>query len=196
MRFPEMTSSSSLRAAAGAAILALPLLAAGCSTIEGATGGAGSTLSNLVKYGSTTEPPVQRPAGDQEAAYCPQVLVIDGRSAIRHGENQISISNIARECTERPDGSVVVKVGIEGLALLGRGGGGGRFNVPVVFRITQGDKVIVTRTRQAAVSVGGGETQASFVTVEGGMVVPPKSGGYDIEVGLGGASGARASRRR
>ncbi|HMO31085.1 hypothetical protein [Enterovirga sp.] len=180
------------RAAAGAA-LALALLAGGCGMTEGggAASSGGSTLANLIKYGSTTEPPIQRAAGDVEAAYCPQVLVISGRSAVRHGSAQVSISQIARECVERPDGSVVVKVGIEGLALLGPGGGGGRFDVPVVFQITQGDRVIVNRTRRAAVAIGGGAAQGSFTVIEGGMVVPAKSGAFDIQVGLGGGGPAR-----
>lgn len=195
MRFPDMTSHDSLRGVARAAVLAALLFAGGCSVVENATGGTGSTLSNLVKYGSTTEPAIQRPAGDVEASNCPQVLVTPGRSSIRHANSQVSISNIARECVERPDGSIVVKVGIEGLALLGPSGGSGRFNVPVVFLIKQDERVIVTRTRHAAVSIGGGEAQASFMTVEGGMVVPAKSGTFDIEVGLGGGSAGRASRR-
>jgi len=195
MRFPDTTPAILSRGLSRAAVLAALLCTGGCGAVESVTGGSGSTLNNLIKYGSTTEPPVQRPAGEVEASYCPQVQVIPGRAAIQHGGGQVSISNIARECIERPDGSVVVKVGIEGLALVGPKGGGGRFNVPVVFRLTQDEKVLVTRTRQASVSVGGGEAQASFVTVEGGMVVPARSGTFDIEVGLGGAAGGRSSRR-
>lgn len=190
MRCPDPISFR--RPAAAGAALVLALLAGGCGMTEGGGGSSGgSTLTNLIKYGSTTEPPIQRAAGDVEAAYCPQVLVISGHSAVRHGSGQVSISQIARECIERPDGSVVVKVGIEGLALLGPGGGGGRFDVPVVFRITQGDKVVVNRTRRAAVAIGSGGAQGSFTVIEGGMVVPPKSGPFDIEVGLGGGGPAR-----
>ena len=180
-----------------ATVLLLPLLAGACSTLEGVSGGSssgGSTLGNLVKYGSTTEPPIRNPTGVVEATDCPQVLVIDGRSAIRQGSGQLSISNLARECMERPDGSVVVKVGVEGLALAGAGGGLGRGSVPVVFQIRQGDKVILTRTRSAPISAAAGDSQGTFVAVEGGMVVPAKSGTFDIEVGLGGGSG-RARRR-
>lgn len=193
MRCPDM-SRFSMRPAV---ILLLPLLAGACSTLEGgSTSGGGSTLGNLLKYGSTTEPPIQSTTGLVEATDCPQVLVIDGRSAVRQGSGQVSISNIARECMERPDGSVVVKVGVEGLALAGSGGGGvGRGSVPVVFQIRQGDKVILTRTRSAPISAPAGDTQGTFVAIEGGMVVPAKSGLFDIEVGLGGGSG-RAARRR
>lgn len=191
MRFPDMNLHGSARAAS---LLALALLAGGCSVMESGSGTGGSTMGNLLKYGSTTEPPI-RQQGDIEAADCPTVGVLDGRAAIRQGSSQISISNIARECTERPDGTILVKVGIEGLALLGSGGGAGRFNVPVVFQIRQGDKVTVSRVRQAAVAMPAGDSQGTFMVVEGGMAVSPRSGPFDIEVGLGGGSG-RAARRR
>ena len=197
MRSPDMRTSRLACDATRIAALALPLLAAGCSTFEsGSASSGGSTLGNLIKYGSTTEPPIRQQAGDAEAADCPQVLVSTGRAAIRSGSSQVSISNVARECIERPDGSVVVKVGVEGLALQGAGGGGvARGSVPVVFQIRQGDKVVVTRTRSAPVSAAAGDSQGTFVAVEGGMVVPAKSGTFDIEVGLGGGGG-RASRGR
>jgi hypothetical protein len=161
----------------------------------GASSGGGSTLGNLLKYGSTTEPPI-RGAGDVEAADCPSVLVMSGRSAIKHGSGQVSISDLARECTERPDGSIVVKVGVQGLSLAGAGGGGvGHGSVPVVIQLRQGDKVIATRTRSAQVTGQPGDSQGTFTVVEGGMVVPPKSGDFDIEVGLGGGGGGRRARR-
>ena len=152
-------------------------------------------MGNLLKYGSTTEPPIRRQRATSKRLGCPTVGVLEGRAAIRQGSSQISISNIARECTERPDGTILVKVGIEGLALLGGGGGGARSSVPVVFQIRQGDKVTVSRVRQASVSIPAGDSQGTFMLVESGMAVPAGSGAFDIEVGLGGGSG-RAARRR
>ena len=137
-------------------VCAVTLAAAGCSVVEGGGGrSGGSTFSNLLNYGSTTEPPIQR-QGDVEASSCPAVLVLDGRAAMKQGGAQVSISNLARECIEKPDGTIVVKVGVEGLALLGSGGGGGRFSVPVVFQIRQGERVVVNRTRQAPVAIAPG----------------------------------------
>ena len=191
MRFPEMTVPDAARAAC---VLTLVLVAGGCSVMDSGAGTGGSTMGNLLKYGSTTQPPI-RQQSDIEAADCPTVGVLNGRAAIKQGASQVSISNIARECTERPDGTILVKVGIEGLALLGSGGGAGRFNVPVVFQIRQGDKVTVNRVRQASVAIPAGDSQGTFMLVESGMVVPARSGAFDIEVGLGGGSG-RAARRR
>lgn len=174
--------------------LSLALVVSGCSSSGGGGSSAGSTVGNLLKYGSTTEPPI-RQQGDIEAANCPQVIVMSGRANIQQGSGQVSISEVARECLERPDGSIVVKVGVQGLVLQGAGGGAvGRSSVPVVFQIRQGDKVVATRTRAAGVSAAAGDSQGTFTAVEGGMVVAARSGSFDIEVGLGG--GGRASRGR
>ena len=199
MHCPATTSRGLIRIAPTA--LLVGLLGA-CSAFDGgapsagASSGRGSTLGNLFKYGSTTEPPI-RQAGNVEAADCPAVLVISGRSAIKHGSGQVSISDLARECVQRPDGSIVVKVGVQGLSLAGPGGGGvGHGSVPVVFQIRPGDKVIATRTRSAAITAQAGDSQGTFTAIEDGMVVPAKSGEFDIEVGLGGGGGGGRRARR
>lgn len=172
-------------------------LLAGCSTFEdgGAAGGGTSTLRNILRYGTASEPPVAQAAGPQEALDCPAVLVIEGRSAIRQGSNQVSISNVARECIERQGGSVAVKVGVEGRALLGPGASTGRFDVPVAFVIRRGDQVIASRVKRVSVAIAAGQTQAPFVVVESDMIVPAGTGEYDIEVGLGGAAPAVSAAR-
>ncbi len=167
-----------------------------CSS-SGSGDGAGSTLGNLFRYGSTTEPPVAgKPA--VEAAECPGVLVTDGRAAIRTGSNQVSIANVARECVEREGGAIAVKVGVEGRALLGPGGSTARFDVPVSFVLKRGDRILASRVRRISVAIPPGEVQASFIAVEGDLIVPPGTGEYDIEVGLGGSApaGKPASRKR
>lgn len=172
----------------------------GCSTFEEAgagIGGGSSALRNILRYGTAVEPPLAQ-AAPAEAADCPPVGVIEGRSAIRQGSSQVSVSNVARECIERQGGSVAVKVGVEGRALLGPGSSTGRFDVPVVFVIRRGDQVITSRTRRVSVAIPAGQTQAPFVAIEGDMIVPAGTGEYDIEVGLGGGApaGSPAPRRR
>ncbi|WP_133769505.1 hypothetical protein [Enterovirga rhinocerotis] len=169
---------------AGAVVLALA--AGACGVVEGA----GSALGGLTGAGSAATQPASG-EGPVPSSYCPQVLVSDGRSSISHGGSQVSISNIARECLERDDRSILVRVGVEGLALLGPSGGSGRFSVPVTFRIVRGDSVVATRVQNASVVIPAGQAQAMFQVVEGGLVVPPRTGEFDIEVGLGGGGGAR-----
>jgi hypothetical protein len=67
--------------------------------------------------------------------------------------------------------------------------------------IKRGERVFTSRTQRVSVSVPAGDTQASFVTVQDGLVVPPNAGEYEIDVGLIGGSGAgekpeRPARRK
>ncbi len=185
---------------------------AGCSSTS--SEGGGGTLRNLLMFsgtpvppfGGTTVPPAAASAGIE--AYCPPVGVIDGGAALqayagRTGDpnalrNQISLANFARECTGRADGAILVKVGVEGRALLGPGAAsGGRFEAPVRIVIKRGDRVVATRFRRVPVTIPAGDTQGSFVMVEEDLVVPPGTGEYEIEVGLGGSGAAeRPARRR
>lgn len=177
------------------ALCLLPaLLALGaCSSTSDSGGGTGATLRNYMLYGAATPPPVVA-GGPVDAQECPAVAVIPGRSAIRNGDSeglrsQVSIANLARECVEGPNGSIVVKVGLEGRALLGpAGGSSAKFDVPVTVLVRRGDTVYASRTQRVAVSIPPGQGQANFMIVQGDLVVPPGSGEYDIEVGLGGGN--------
>jgi hypothetical protein len=170
---------------------------AGCSTSgEGSLG-----VGEMLLTGGATRPPPQRVA--VEDVYCPTVDIMDGGSAIqvyaggRAGDasalrSQVSISNLARECLGQPDGSTLVKVGVEGRALLGVGGGAGRFNVPVQIVVKGGSGIIANRSRQMSVAIPSGDTQASFTVVENGIVVPAAhANSFEIEVGLGGRAAGR-----
>jgi len=168
--------------------------------------GPGSTLRNLVGLGGATETTAAA-AEDDLDIYCPPVGVIDGGAALqayagRTGDpnalrNQISLSNFARECVGRADGTTLVKVGVEGRALLGpAASAGGRFEAPLRVVVKSGDRVIATRFRRVPITIPAGDTQGSFTVVEEGLVVPPGSGEFEIEVGLGGAAPGRSTGRR
>jgi hypothetical protein len=137
-----------------------------------------------------------------EDAYCPRVGVPEGGGVIQASSggasgvrSQISLGQIARECLGQSDGSTLVKVGVQGRAILGPGGGAGRYDVPVRVVVKQGDRIIASRVQRAAVQIPPGDTQASFVIVEDRIVVPPSAAqDFEIEVGLGGAPAG--SRRR
>jgi hypothetical protein len=66
----------------------------------------------------------------------------------------------------------------------------------VRFVIKQGDTVLANRARRAAIALSPGELQGSFTIVEDGLVVPPKTGEFDIEVGLGGSGAAERPARK
>lgn len=167
--------------------------------------GVGDALRNLMRYGSLTEPPAAPPTA-VEMADCPRVDVVEGGAALQSFaggrpspdalRSQLTISNVARECIRQPDGSVVVKVGVEGRALIGPAGSAGRFDAPLRIVVKRGDQVFANRLRRVPITVPQGEAHASFVTVEEGIVVPPGTGDFDIEVGLGGAGEKPAKAQR
>ena len=144
---------------------------------------------------SVTEPPIAERA-PEEAPDCPAVLVADGRAALKSGTSQVSVANVARECIERPNGAIAVKVGVEGRALLGPGSGSARFDVPVTIVLKRGETVLASRVKRVAVSIPPGQAHASFVVVEGDLIVPPGTGEFDIQVGLGGSAPAARPRGR
>lgn len=178
----------------------LGALAAGAAQAE-----EGNILSNLFKYGGTTVPPSQ--PKDVEAPYCPTVDVPEGGAALqtfagRIGDpsairTQVTLGRLARECTRRQDGSLTVKVGIEGRVLLGPAGKPGRFDVPVTISIKSNEATVVSRSRKVSAVVPAGEAQGFFTLVEDEIPVPAaKSGDYEIFVGLGGGGPAKSAARR
>jgi hypothetical protein len=179
------------------AVLGVSALA-GCAT----SGEGGTGLGEMLLTGGFSAAPAQVQTPDDEV-YCPPVTVADGGSAIqaystgRAGDasalrSQVAIGQLARECHGQPDGSTVVKVGVEARALLGLGGSPGRYDVPVQVVVKDGSNVIANRTRRATAVIPAGGTQTSVTVVEDGIVVPPASANsFEIEVALGGRGGRR-----
>ncbi|WP_414475046.1 hypothetical protein [Microvirga sp. M2] len=176
-----------LGAKAGVALAVL-----GVSTLAGCTSsgeGGGMGIGEMLLTGGASLAPVQAKALDD--VYCPPVTVFEGGSTIRSGDSssprsQIAIANLARECVGQPDGSTLVKVGVEARALLGSGGSAGRYNVPVQFVVKDGSTVIANRSRSGVATIPAGSTQASVTVVEDNIVVPAALvNTFEIEVGLG-----------
>ncbi|MCB8820339.1 type 2 periplasmic-binding domain-containing protein [Microvirga rosea] len=194
-------SGSNAKARLALAALGLSALA-GCG---GAPGEGGSSLGNMVLFAGPTVPPAQKKV--TEDVYCPSIDIMEGGSAIqafaggRVGDtgglrSQIAINNLARECSGQPDGSTVVKVGVEGRALLGSGGAPGRYDVPVQIVVKRGDTIIANRSKRTSVTIPAGDTQANFAIIEEGIVVPAaEANTFEIEVGLGGGHAAPRRKR-
>lgn len=165
-------------------IAGMALAVAGCSS-SSSTPSSGSKLSNLFFFNKTEAPEVAKPS--TEAAYCPAVDVFEGGAHAQSARRQFTLTDFARECELRPDGSVLVKVGVEGRVLLSAGNGG-RYTAPLRFRIVAPDNsVLMQKSQTASVALGGGETSGSFALVQEGLVVPAAyAENFDIQVGLGG----------
>lgn len=188
---------------------ALAALLAGCSSTSGgsssasAGSGGGNVFTNLLFYGGTTVPPeAPEPVDTIE---CPAIEITEGGSALRLGgaeatsvRHQITIGQTARECQPLPSGAYSLKIGVEGRVLLGPAGSPGRVDAPVRIRVTRGDTVIADRAQRVPVTIGGNETQGTFVVIEQGIVVQPGPGAVKITIGLetGGRAPARQTRRR
>lgn len=165
--------------------LALTMVA--CTTDDGS-----NTASNLFFFNKTEAPEVAQ--GATEAIYCPRVNVFEGGAHMPvGGGGQATIADLARECHVREDGSVLVKVGVSGRVV--SGGTGGRYSVPVQFRIKAGDTIVNQRALTATAAPSAETPTATFAVVQEGLVVPAAYiQSFGIEVGLGnGRTRARAA---
>jgi hypothetical protein len=121
---------------------------------------------------------------------CPPIEIRDGGTNFRQGDAkavkvQFSIKNVARECATAGD-SVVLKVGIEGLAIIGTAGKPGPASAPITIVVTRGDKTVATRAVTAKVMIPADEEQAQFRLIEDGIKVPPGLGDAAVTVGFKG----------
>jgi hypothetical protein len=177
-----MNAGLSAKAAWALALLGLTALT-GC----GAPGEGG--MGDMLLLAGTTVPPAR--SQEIEDVYCPQIDVLEGGSTLRTGGGQIVLGQMARECVGQPDGTTLVRIGVEGRALLTAGGGGGRYAAPVRIVVKRGSTVFANRSRSVAVAIPAGDTHGSFSIVEENIVIPAASvNDFEIEVGLG-AGGRR-----
>lgn len=161
----------------------------------------GSSLSEFFRNGSSTVP---IPAAQVDDDFdCPSVEILDGGAAMRQVggsdvRNQISLGEVARECSVQPGGQVAIKVGVEGRVLLGPSGSTGTFTAPVRVLVKRGDKVLVSRLQRATATVPSGDTQARFVVIEDNMIVPRQGEELSIFVGLdpSGRAGETSRKRK
>ncbi len=192
-------------------LIALAAILAGCGggLLPGSgpvspTGDTGSALGNLVRYGTTTLPPVLKEA--EEEIDCPPVLISPGGAALRIGaggssegvRSQITVTDVARECV-RSGAVILVRVGAEGRVLVGPSGSAGPLGATLRIEVRRGDAVLASRSARVGASIPAGEAQAPWTHVEQGISVPVATlmagGDTDIFVTLGGAP-VQASRRR
>ncbi|HEV2553912.1 MAG TPA: hypothetical protein VGV17_09155 [Bosea sp. (in: a-proteobacteria)] len=192
-------------------LLAVPFLClglAGCGSSGSSSGqpSAMQTFGNVVMFQSTTPPPADQLPKDEEdeRLICPEVIIADGGAAVRaqSGQDsgslrhQISILNVARECTPTGNGGFRLKVGVEGRVLLGPAGGPGNYGATLTTLVTRGTTQLARRTARVGGTVGAGQGGTDFSHVEDGIVVPAGRGEVEIIVGLGGGSATPARSRR
>uniref|UniRef100_A0A9E7ZX35 Lipoprotein n=1 Tax=Bosea sp. NBC_00436 TaxID=2969620 RepID=A0A9E7ZX35_9HYPH len=188
--------------------LALPLIClglAGCNSSSSSS--AGNSALNVFMFQSTKPPPAdQLPKDDDQndQLVCPEVIISDGGAAIRaqSGQDssglryQVSITNVARECTGTGKGTFRLKVGVEGRVLLGMAGSSGTYGATLTTTVMRGTTVLAKRSAHVGATVPSGQGGADFTYVEDGIMVPAGSGDVDIFVSLGGGGAAAPARKR
>jgi hypothetical protein len=182
----------------------------GCALALSACGGprsdgAGQSAINLVMFQSTRPPEVTNPLPKNEETdfECPAVAIRDGGAALRVGgatadslRSQISINNVARECSVSGGNGFILKIGVDGRVLAGPAGGSGSMQATLRTIVRRGTTVVAQRASRVGASIPQGEGGANFTHIEDGIVVPAGSGDVDIEIGLDGAGAASGTRRR
>ena len=144
-------------------------------------------------FGQAAKPapePVAIEAAAPVEMECPKVDIREGGTNYRQSADkavkvQFTIRNVARECATVGD-STVMKIGIEGIALLGAAGKPGPTSAPLTILVTRGDKTIVTRASSAKANIPADEEQSLFRVIEDGIKIPPGQGDVTVSVGFKG----------
>lgn len=185
------------------ACLAASLLA-GCSGSE--TSGVGATFGNLLAFNSANAPaPVAATPEAPRNLVCPGIEVKEGGAALRvyaggqesrNVRHQFALGELAREC--RVVGNqLVLKVGVEGKALLGPAGSPASFTIPVTIAVLRdgSDKAVAMRNYRANAAIPQGQSVSSFTIVSEDIAVPFISEAanvdYSIVVSIDGAGARR-----
>jgi len=151
--------------------------------------GCSSASSVIAPYETTgTIPAVSQPGSKTPSAAevdCPGVDIRPGTSTLNIAVKpdqatagdlryQLSIGQTARECRVQ-DGSMSIKVGVQGRILLGPFGAPGSVDVPLRYAVVREGpepKLIVTRFKRIEATIAAGQTRAQFVDIEQGLSFP------------------------
>jgi hypothetical protein len=165
----------------------------------------GSSLANIMRFGTASPPPVPPPV--EEELECPPVSIAPGGAALRIGaggssegvRSQITVTDVVRECARAADGGVIVKVGAEGRVLVGPAGSAGALGATLRIEVRHADKILSSRNARVGATVPSGQAQASWVHVEQGIVIPGavmRAGGdVDVFVTLNPPGAGQTARR-
>jgi hypothetical protein len=127
---------------------------------------------------------------------CPVIVLEDGAQMIRSPANadaasvhhQLSIKSVARECIVESD-HLLIKVGVEGDAMLGPVGSPGAYGgaVRVALRRTKDDSILASRNYRVNAAIPTGATRTDFRFLADPISAPPSAkpqDDYEIVVGF------------
>jgi hypothetical protein len=174
---------------AGALIAAA--VVSGCSSASSVVDSYETTPSwgaRISSFFSGAKPGVSQPASRMASApdvECPGVDIRAGAStlniAVRSDQAtagdlryQLSFGQTARECRVQ-DGTMTIKVGVQGRVILGPFGTPGSVDVPLRYAIVREGpepKVIATKFKRTGATIAAGQTHVQFVDIEEGLSFP------------------------
>lgn len=150
------------------------------------------------------KPETQLPPG--ATADCPVIVAEDGAQMLRTPagaeaasvHHQVSIKDIARECIVEGD-HVIVRVGVEGDAMLGPVGAPGSYGgtIRIALRQTRDDAIIASKNYRVNATIPAGAARADFRLLADPISAPPSPKAqedYEILVGFTGAAADAAER--
>jgi hypothetical protein len=206
-------------ARAYATLCGLLALLAGCSgagTSNPDTSASPAPRPSIVDFFSgASQKGAQTVAGAQPDFNCPPIEIRRGASTLTIGPDgdqksamsvkyQVSFTRLARECAVA-DGNMVMRVGVEGRAVVGPLGGPGHVDVPMRFAVVQevpgGMRAIATKFILIPVDLQPGQGNVPFTRIEDGLTFPipaPPSqlDNYIVYVGFDPASAEAQARTR
>jgi hypothetical protein len=173
-----------------AALIAVAVVS-GCSSASSVIDSYETTPSwgaRITSFFSGAKPGVSQPASRTASApdvECPGVDVRAGAStmniAMRPDQAtagdlryQLSFGQTARECRVQ-DGTMTIKVGVQGRVILGPFGTPGSVDIPLRYAVVREGpepKAIATRFKRAGATIGAGQTHVQFVDIEEGLSFP------------------------
>jgi len=201
---PVVRRSQTGNSVVSAVVLALGLVAGGCSAdLLGSSqpsGASGSSSSfkdrmNALFFGSPAKTGADQPGGKETAANtpgdvdCPGIDIRSGASTYSLGAQgadatpttlryQAGIARTARECAVL-GATMTIKVGVQGRVILGPAGGPGQIDVPMRLALVQEGpepKTVWTKFYRVPVTIPAGQTNVPFVQIEEDMTFPmPKA---------------------
>jgi hypothetical protein len=190
-----------------AALVASAALLSGCSSASSVIEPYETTPSwgtRISSFFSGATPGVSQPASRTPSApevECPGVDIRPGAStlniAVRPDQAtagdlryQLSFGQTARECRVQ-DGTMSIKVGVQGRIILGPFGAPGSVDVPLRYAVVREGpepRTIVTKFKRTGATIAPGQTHVQFVDIEEGLSFPLPSGeelsAYVVYVGF------------
>lgn len=138
----------------------------------------------------------EQPATPGATPDCPVIVAEDGAQMLRAPagadsaavHHQVSIKEIARECVVEGD-HVVIRVGVEGDAVLGPIGAPGSYGgtIRVALRKTQDDAILNSKNYRVNATIPSGAARADFRLLAEPISAPPSArpqDDYEILVGF------------